>query len=204
MKRPPAGLVRDLQAGILPWCLYGLASALGATVLGAVAAALALASLRLGRWREIKVPDLVIFAFFVFVGADACCLKLPLWEGFRAALLPLVLALVAVGSSLMGRPFSLQYARQMVGPDWWYDRHFLRVNHIITVVWGGSFLAAAVLGLVTPSGPFHVRLLAAVAGLALLVATVCFTRVFPRWYRMHCYLPRVRAGVEPYRRAPHW
>jgi hypothetical protein len=174
------------------------------TLIGAIGAALTLTSLRLGRWWEIKLPDLAILAFFLFVAADACCLKLDGWEHLRAAVLPLTLAALALGSSLLARPFTLQYARQMVDSDWWSDRHFLRVNYIITAAWGISFLGAAGLNALTATGRFPERLLSAVLGVALLVAAMCFTRAYPRWYRLHRYLPRVRAGLEPYRRAPRW
>jgi len=200
--RPPAELVRDLRAGVLPWCLYGIAAGFGQTLLGAVAAAAALVGLRLRQWREVKLPDLAIVTYFLGVAIDECCLGLGDWRAARAALLPTLLAAVALGSSILGFPFTLQYARQMVGPDWWHDRHFLRVNYILTAVWGLSFVMAAVMNFLTAEGPVNLRIIAAVLGLGLLVSALCFTRAYPRWYRLHRYLPRVRAGLEPYRRAP--
>lgn len=202
MTRPPAELVRDLRAGILPWCLYGVASFWSQPLLGALAAAAALIGLRLRRWREIKLPDLAILAFFVFVAADECCLRLDDWRRLRGALLPLLLAVVALGSIALGHPFTLQYARQVVGPDWWHNPHFRRVNQILSATWGLGFVTTSALSLLTAGGPLQQRISTSVLGFALLIACLCFTRAYPRWYRLHRYLPRVRAGLEPYQRAP--
>ena len=202
MTSPSGEWLRDLRAALLPWGVYSLAFALGQPLPGAIGAAAALVALRLRRWREIKLPDVAILVFFLFVVIDECCLALAGRGALRAALLPSLLALVAVGSSLLGRPFTLQYARQAVGPEWWDDPNFLRVNQIITAAWGISFVTAAVLNFVTADAAWTQRAVSAAAGLALFVSALCFTRAFPRWYRLHRYLPRVRAGLEPYRRAP--
>ena len=202
MTAPPAEFVRDLRAAVLPWCLYGVAAAMEQPLAGATAAAVALIILRLRRWREVKLPDLAILTFFVAVVVDEGSHALADWSALRPAWLPSLLAILALGSSLIGQPFTLQYARQAVGPDWWDDPNFLRVNQVITAVWGASFTATAALHVLTASGPMTQRMLAGTGGLVLLVSSVCFTRAYPRWYRLHRYLPRVRAGIEPYRRAP--
>ncbi|WP_139556088.1 DUF3159 domain-containing protein [Methylotetracoccus oryzae] len=202
MTAPPAEFIRDLRAAVLPWTLYGIAAVLEQPLAGAMAAAVALVILRLRRWREVKLPDLAILAFFVAVAVDECCHALADWSALRSAWLPSLLAVLALGSSLVGQPFTLQYARQAVGPEWWDDRHFLRVNQIITAVWGASFAATAGLHVLTAAGSLSQRMAASAAGVALLVTALCFTRAYPRWYRLHRYLPRVRAGIERYRRAP--
>ncbi|RYU58621.1 hypothetical protein EWI61_10660 [Methylolobus aquaticus] len=202
MTAPPAEFVRDLRVAVLPWMLYGIAAALEQPLAGAMAAGVALIVLRLRRWREVKLPDLAILTFFVAVAVDECCQALSEWRALRSAWLPSLLAVLALGSSLVGQPFTLQYARQAVGPDWWHDRHFLRVNQVITGVWGAGFAATAALHALTAAGSLSQRMLSGAAGVALLVTALCFTRAYPRWYRLHRYLPLVRAGIEPYRRAP--
>lgn len=48
---------------------------------------------------------------------------------------------VAWGSIGVGRPFSLQYARESALPEVWESPAFWRANLLISVVWGLAFLA---------------------------------------------------------------
>ncbi len=202
MRWPSGTLIRDLLAGGVPWLPYWLGVSLGHPALGAVLAACALLGLRFSAWREFKVFDLAILIFFVWVGVDRCCLRLDQLEPLRPLLLPLLLACAAFGSMALQFPCTMQYAREMVGPAWWENYHFIRVNHILTAVWGLSFLGMAVLASCAPVVSAHPRIVTGIGSIALFALAAWFTRDFPRWYRMHKYLPLVRAGKEPFLRSP--
>jgi hypothetical protein len=47
-------------------------------------------------------------------------------------------ALIAVGSLLIRRPFSPQYARESVPEAYWQTRLFLWENNVITAVWAAA------------------------------------------------------------------
>lgn len=202
MRPPPGALIRDLLAGGAPWLPYWFGVSLGRPALGAGFAALALLGLRFSAWREFKIFDLAILIFLIGVALDRCCLPLVRLEPFRPLLLPLLLAGAAFGSMALRYPCTMQYAREMVGPQWWKNRHFIRVNYILTAVWGFSFIGMAILNYYAPSASSQPRILAAIGCSALFGLAAWFTHGFPRWYRMHKYLPLVRAGKEPFLRSP--
>ena len=50
------------------------------------------------------------------------------------------LFLIVLTSLAVGRPFTLQYAREQVAPEFWTSPAFVRTNYIITAVWALAFL----------------------------------------------------------------
>ena len=44
-----------------------------------------------------------------------------------------------LGTLALGRPFTLQYAREQVPPDLWDSPAFLHTNYVITAVWALAF-----------------------------------------------------------------
>jgi hypothetical protein len=96
----------------------------------------------------------------------------------------LVIVLVTL---LLGRPFTLQYAREQVAPELRADPRFIRTNTVITGVWALAFavmVAAEAALLLVPSLPHRAGVIAIVAA---LVGAVKFTG----WYPDH-----VRARAE--------
>ncbi|MEW2418774.1 hypothetical protein AB0953_34565 [Streptomyces sp. NPDC046866] len=64
---------------------------------------------------------------------------------YGPALVDVWLAATAFGSLLIAKPFTLGIARTMVPKEVWKSPVFHRTNTVITLVWGLSFGAAAVL-----------------------------------------------------------
>ncbi len=56
------------------------------------------------------------------------------------------LSLVALASIAVGRPFTVDIAKDQVGPEVAQSSEFLAVNRRITFVWAAAFAAAAVAG----------------------------------------------------------
>jgi hypothetical protein len=189
---------RDLLAGAGPWLAFeGLARA-GRPAAGATTALAVLALVRLPRLSEFKILDGAILLFFA-------TLALGPETGpavHRDGLPMLFLAAAALGSAALGRPCTLQYARRMAGPEWWHNRHFIRVNQVLTLAWGTCFLLAAALARAPAAGLELPPAARWAFNLLLFGGALWLTRVFPLWYRLHVYLPRVRRGLEPYLRAP--
>ena len=100
---------------------------------------------------------------------------------------------IVVGSLAIGRPFTLQYAREEVAEQFWATPQFMAVNRAISSVWAGCF-AVMVLADITaeyvPAIPIWVDVAASVAAFAGAIA-------FTRWYPAHIRR-RVRAtfGVD--------
>ncbi|MFO1417885.1 MAG: hypothetical protein U1E83_04385 [Methylotetracoccus sp.] len=197
--------VRDLAAGALPWAAYGLG---GLGFDGGVPAGLgaaALIAIRLPGWRDTKIFDLAVLVYFLLIALADCCLAAPIPPTLRAALCPALLAATALGSLALGRPATLQYARPMVDPAWWYNPHFMFVNRVLTWTWSACFLIWTVVALLLRPQTLVENALASGFGTALFAASAWFSWFFPRWYRYYRYLPLVRAGREPFlpTRRPH-
>ena len=79
----------------------------------------------------------------------------------------------------VGRPFTLQYAREQVAPELWDSPGFLRVNHVITGVWALAFAATVIAELALlylPGFPPRIGIFVVVLA---LVGAVKFTRWYP-------------------------
>ncbi len=188
----------DLLVGAAPWLLYGMGKWGDMPMEGAFFAALLILTLRLKKFSETKLYEISIFLYFALVSINRFFAISPWIQRHEAALAPGLLTCFVLGSCILGKPYTLQYAREMVPSSWWKNFHFIRVNQILTWVWGGVFLAATCLT------ELHLRwgipsmwLLTAIS-VGFSVGAFKFTQRFPYWYRLHVYLPRVRAGLEPH------
>ena len=64
------------------------------------------------------------------------------------------IAMIAVGSIVIRRPFTLQYAREQADPEDWDSPLFMRINYVIAAVWCAAFSVTAVVGYIG-DGPLH-------------------------------------------------
>ena len=152
-------------------------------IAGAVAALLLLARDWLTAGRSLKILDIgstIVFAALVVYSF----LAKPTWSvvGVRlcvdAGLLLIVLVSLAVG-----RPFTLQYAREQVRPELWDTADFKRTNYVITGVWALAFAAMVIAEFVllyVPAAPDRVGVLVIILA---LVGAVKFTGWYPEHVR---------------------
>lgn len=92
------------------------------------------------------------------------------------------LAVGAWGTLLIGRPFTLEYARQHTDPAKWHEPLFIRVNVLLTTVWATAFtvntaLAWAAMKRLWPEWACHT------ASYATLIAAAAFTSWYPTQVR---------------------
>ena len=115
----------------------GVASGLAAGT--ALSAALVL---RDWLWRRRGVKLLELGTLLLFGGLTLVAVLLqPDWPLMAVRLsLDSGLLLIALVSLAIGRPFTLQYAREQVPPAFWASPLFLRANQVITAVWAACFL----------------------------------------------------------------
>jgi hypothetical protein len=159
--------------------LVGPAGAL--TAGSAVSAALIMRDLvRLDRDpRILEVGTFFLFgvlAMFVLVQGDANVSIIGVRLGVDAGLLAIVLVSMA-----MGRPFTLQYAKENVAPDVWKTPAFRRMNYIISGAWAVAFaliVAAEAALLFDPRMSHRV-------GILLIVAALVGAFKFTAWYPAH-------------------
>ncbi len=139
--------------GLSPWILYALVEGKNrlelsaALALGLAVVILALNWIKGSSPKMLEYSDVVYFAGLAVVVAVAGTeLRswLELWGGevANAALL-----VITLGSVLVRRPFTLQYAREDTPKEFWDQPEFLKVNYLISWVWVAAFAIEAASGL---------------------------------------------------------
>jgi hypothetical protein len=89
------------------------------------------------------------------------------------------LAVFAAASLMVGKPFTLDYAREHTDPALWNRPEFLRTNFVITLVWTLSFTANAILAWGKMVGFLLSELVYEALSYTLLVGTAIFTIWYP-------------------------
>lgn len=113
---------------------------IGALLLGAAASALVIL-LGVVRGRSVKILEggssvlFIALAAFEYLGGARLSLV-----GAKLAV-DLGLLLIVLLSMIVGKPFTMQYAKDDVPPEFWSSPEFLRKNQRISAVWALAFLA---------------------------------------------------------------
>ena len=150
-----------------------------AGLLGALATSLLLCA-RMG-WRRESVKVLEVGSLIVFAALTAyTLLAAPRWTVATVRLaVDVGLFGIALVSLLIGRPFTLQYARERVPEPVWGLPVFLVTNRIITGVWTTAFavlVAADAAAEWLPAVPIWIDVAASVAAFA---GAVWFSSWYP-------------------------
>jgi hypothetical protein len=190
-------------AGFLPWIVFWVVAGspstweFGAIAALLVAVVLLLPTVERGRVKMLDVATVAFFAVMAIVGIIVSPPDrdwLDRWSNVLAsgALGALVLA------SLAFMPFTEQYARESAPPEVWHTPLFRRTNQVLTLVWGGVFVATAILGVISREHPSTSDWTSWVIPIVLIVAAVKFTRAYPEQVRA-----RARAGATAGEAEPH-
>jgi phytoene dehydrogenase-like protein len=171
----------NLALGFLPWLVFGLSGAAGhgpAATAAAFLAAAVLVGWRLRRG-DFKAPEGVALAYFAArLGIGVAGIVVP--PSVEPVALFAVLAAMAWGTLLAGRPFTEQYARDDWPPEYHANPVFRRTNVLISAAWAMAFTAlAAIFALPWPAGIAPGWLSVPVVVLAKL-ATLAASRWLPR------------------------
>ncbi|MBI5954627.1 MAG: FAD-dependent oxidoreductase [Chloroflexi bacterium] len=169
--------------GFIPWIIYWSFSGPGLwtiAILGGLTAAIGIVSWRWLKRRDIKTMEAVTLGYF----AVHAIITLALGSDFLKTYGPIVNSLVLVGMAFgtlaMKNPFTYQYAKEDWDKSYWTDPAFIKINEIITGVWGGIFTVNALLGaLAVFVFPAQEILFAVVLPNAGVVAGIFFSSRFP-------------------------
>lgn len=174
---PPAGpeqagvtrrLAQSPFVGFIPWILYwviGGPSTWETAAIAALLAAVLLAALSVEAqpagpgpgpaasrldFRRLKVLDvatIIFFAALVIVALVTSRSDVQVLDKYAQALSSGALGLIALGSILVGHPFTVDYAKEQAPPEVWHTAAFRQINLVLTAVWTVVFLVCAGLGL---------------------------------------------------------
>ena len=89
------------------------------------------------------------------------------------------LLVIVLVSMVVGRPFTLQYAREQVAPEFWSSSEFIRTNYIITAVWAFAFAVMVIAELALLYVPRLPPRAGVIAIILALVGAVKFTGWYP-------------------------
>lgn len=96
------------------------------------------------------------------------------------------LLLLVLGSIASGQPFTLQYAREQVPPEFWNSPQFKRTNFIISGVWALAFATMVVAELALLYVP---TLTPKIGIISIIIALVCAVK-FTSWYPTQIQTPK--------------
>ncbi|MEG2803657.1 hypothetical protein [Stenotrophomonas sp.] len=171
----------NILIGLLPFILFALVERLAGIPAGLCAGALSALALCLRDWtgprRHSGLIELVSLLLFGSLAVYAG-LYSPHWTvmGVRIVV-DAILLLVMLASMLIGRPFTLGYAKADADPADWLSPRFIRSHYVVSGVWTG---ALAVVVLADALILFWPR--ATLAGVALIVAALMAASRFTSRY----------------------
>lgn len=177
----------NILLGLAPFIAFfvlarWIVAAAGLGAAAAIAVALLLRA-RLRGQREVKVLEAGAAVLFVGLAIVASFLR-PDWSVFAVRVfVDLGLVAITLGSILVGRPFTLQYAREQVPPERWTHPLFLAANRRISAVWAFAFTVETLCGAVIAWVPGIPALLPLAANVLALLAAIIFTAEYPRRLR---------------------
>jgi hypothetical protein len=166
-----------------PFIAFAAVDRLAGSTEGLVAGAIVSVGLLLRDWiTPGKHPKLLELGTVLLFGGLALYAILggPTWSVIGVRLcVDAGLLLIVLVSMAVGRPFTLQYAREQVPAEFWNSPEFIRTNYVITAVWALAFavMVVAELALLTvPGMPPRIGIAAIVLA---LIGAVKFTGWYP-------------------------
>ena len=170
--------------GLTPFIAFFVLMRLVSPLAGLLAALATSLALGVRMWRRgetvkiLEVGSLILFGGLVLY----TLLAAPAWTvaSVRLAVDGGLLAIVVV-SLAIGRPFTLQYAREQVPKEFWATPTFVKTNRLITSVWAAAFavlVAADAAAEYLPAVPLSVDIAASIAAFGGAVG-------FTLWYPAH-------------------
>jgi uncharacterized membrane protein len=178
-----------LVVGFLPWIILGVLgnrSFVLALLLSLGAAAFT--TMRQVRNRSLKILDTATFAFFIVVAIGVFGFQWMILATYMSLLVNITLMSIAWGSLLAGMPFTIQYARDQVAPEFWHSPLFVRINQYITGVWGLDFFLSALVSFYRHAAGDQ-SLVSQYAWVLFSLGAAIFTVYFPPWYRARTLRP---------------
>lgn len=192
-------------SGLAPWIVMAVMSgvvpfeaAVGLSFVTAAAVLIANTATG-GSQKALEYSDTVYFLLLGIVGLFAND-DLRDWLGVWAdELSNIALAVFALVSIAVRRPFTLPYAREQAPPEVWSSPRFVRTNYAVSWAWAGAFLVAAVAGFYGDAVLDDSENLwtAWIVPTAAMLAAVQFTLWYPRVVRARADADLGRAGDPP-------
>ncbi len=178
-------MLKNILRGFLPWILYFILIGKTPAQLN-LAISVAAATTILLEIKSLKKGFILSWGtliFFIFLYVAVVVMKNQWIAQYEWVFSNGTLALIAWGSLAIRCPFTIQYAKEQVPEEKWQHPTFIKINVILTAVWGCVFLIGLglhILRFYFPSAPAS---LAEVISYLPSIFGIWFTSWFPNWYR---------------------
>lgn len=189
--------------GFVPWIVFAVVAGPSTWAWAALVALVCSLVLAVPDWRATRSVGVLDGAAVVFF---AVLVVLALVLG-RATLQPLedraqllssvVIAVVALGSLAVGRPFTEHYAKRQTPREYWGSPTFRQVNRVLTALWGGVFVVSALCDAAVGFWGASSDLFNWVVPVVLVVAAVKITDWYPDHVRGRRETPGATATSRP-------
>ncbi len=170
-----------------PFIVFAVVARLIGSVQGLIAGAVTSVVLLLRDWiGRHRFPKILEIGTAILFGGLSlyAILAGPNWSIVSVRLrVDVGLLLIVITTLILGKPFTLQYAREQVPQSLWDAPQFIRTNYVITGVWTGAFLILVLADLILvyrPDLPPTIGILATVLALA---GAIKFTQWYPEKMR---------------------
>jgi hypothetical protein len=170
-----------------PFIAFAVIDRLVGSTQGLVAALIVAVALLVRDWvTPGRTPKILEIGTALLFGGLAvyAVLAEPTWSVIGVRLcVDIGLLLIVLISMAVGRPFTVQYAREQVAPEFWSSPEFIRTNYIITAVWALAFFVMVMAELTLLYIPDLPHSIGVTAIILALVGAVKFTGWYPEHVR---------------------
>lgn len=184
--------------GFLPWIAYFILSGSSQTS-HLLALSVALIMMVLFDRRELKKGFILVWGSTLFFSAllIISLLTTTPWFSAQAGLLGnIALMLITWFSLLIGKPFTIQYAREETDPLVWESPLFLHINVVLTAVWGISFTILSLIGLLRRYFQLPDDVLYQSFTYIPTLLAIIFTKQYPDYCQKKCAGRQIKRAKE--------
>jgi uncharacterized membrane protein len=170
--------------GFAPWIVFWVLVGNNTFQHAALAAFVAsvIISARGLKQKNIKVLELGTVLFFLVLAVITIFAE-PIWlEKWTHLLGNAALLLISLVSLVIGKPFTIQYAREQTPEEHWTTPLFYSINKNITLVWTAAFAVQTVSSALTVIWPHHETWFSWIIPLGAFVGAVKFTGWYPKQF----------------------
>lgn len=174
----------NILISFMPWILFGVIST--HNYLYAVIAAFVstiIICIPNFRKKNLKILDIGTFGYFVILFLIAIIPNLVQLEHWTHSLSSTVLFLISFISIIIGKPFTIQYAKETVEEQYWQTPGFIRTNYIISSAWALGFALTAASSFMSWHWLEYKIFFSTYIPAAITVVLITFTKRYPEYVR---------------------
>lgn len=178
---------RVLLSSSVIWFVYGFLAGFGrwpfAVGFGLIAGLCLVVIVLISAKIVVKLTDWTLVGYFAIAAAATFVVPIHAFPRYASVVIWSMFSVMTWASILIGRPFTLQFARESAPREHWESPEFLRTNLIISAFWGMAFLLNLVLVIIALTPADHLLVTGVIAPILSLVGASIFTSRYTRIVR---------------------